>query len=291
MRFEFIAAEKARFPVSALCRAMNVQPSGYYAWLKRPQADRKKMDERIKAHIRASHKKSRKTYGSPRIHRDLKADGLKVGKKRIARLMREEGMRGDPPRKYKRTTDSKHNKPIASNLLNRDFHAVTAPNRVWAADITYIWTAMGWLYLAVILDVFSRRVVGYAIDDHMRTELVTEALKGALQNRDIPDGLLHHSDRGSQYASDEYRQMANDAGVKLSMSRKGDCWDNAVAESFFATLKKELIHRQSWITKSQAITAVDEYITSFYNRDRRHSSIGYRSPADYERLTMLAKAA
>lgn len=249
------------------------------------------MDERLKVHIRASHKKSRKTYGSPRVHKDLKAEGLSVGKKRIARLMREEGLRGDPPRKFRRTTDSKHNKPVSANILNREFQAVSAPNRVWAADITHIWTAMGWLYLAAIIDVFSRRIVGYAINDHMRTDLVTAALNNALKNRDFSAGLLHHSDRGSQYASAEYGKIAAEAGIVLSMSRKGDCWDNAVAESFFATLKKELIHRQSWLTKGQAMTAVSDYILNFYNRERRHSSIGYRSPAEYERLTMLAKAA
>lgn len=205
--------------------------------------------------------------------------------------MKEEGLRGDPPRKFRRTTDSKHSKPVAAKVLNREFQAVSAPNRVWAADITYIWTAMGWLYLAAIIAVYSRRIVGYAIDDHMRTDLVTTAINNALKNRDVSAALLHHADRGSQCASDEYRNIAAEAGIVLSMSRKGNCWDNAVAESFFATLKKELIHRQSWLTKGQAITAVSDYILNFYNRERRHSSIGYRSPADYERLTMPAKAA
>lgn len=291
MRFEFIAAEKARFSVTDLCRVMKVQPSGFYAWHKRPPSDRSRHDERLKVHIRASHKKSRKTYGSPRIYKDLKADGLKVGKKRIARLMRDEGLRGDPPKKFKRTTDSKHDKPVAPNLLDRQFSKVEAPNRVWAADITYIWTAMGWLYLAVIIDIFSRRVVGYAIDDHMRTELVNDALAMALDERDVNGELLHHSDRGSQYASEDFKHRIAEAGITLSMSRKGNCWDNAVAESFFATLKKELIHRQYWLTKKQTITAVKDYILNFYNRQRRHSSIGFLSPADYERLTMLARAA
>lgn len=291
MRFDFIAAEKANFPVAVLCRAMKVQPSGFYAWLKRPPSKRKKEDDRLKIHIRAAHNKSRKTYGSPRVYKDLRAVGFKVGKKRIARLMRDDGLRGDPPKKFRRTTDSKHDKPVAPNLLNREFAATKAPNHVWVADITYIWTAMGWLYLAVVIDIFSRRVVGYAIDDHMRTELVTDALNSALRNRDVSAGLMHHSDRGSQYASDEYGETISKAGIILSMSRKGNCWDNAVAESFFATLKKELIHRQHWLAKSQVIIAVKDYILNFYNRERRHSSLGYMSPADYERLTMLTKAA
>lgn len=291
MRFEFIAAEKANLPIALLCRVMKVAPSGFYAWAKRAPSKRKKDDDRLKIHVRASHKKSDKTYGSPRIHKDLKADGMRVGKNRIARLMREEGLRGDPPKKFIRTTDSRHDKPIAPNLVNRNFSATTAPNQVWAADITYIWTAAGWLYLAVIIDLFSRRVVGYAIDDHMRADLVTGAFKEALRNRSVSEGLVHHSDRGSQYASEDFAKVTTDQGVILSMSRKGDCWDNAVAESFFATLKKDLIHRHYWFSKRQATEAVNRYILNFYNRERRHSSLGYVSPADYERLTMLAKAA
>lgn len=270
---------------------MQVQQSGFYAWLKRPCSQRSKHDEMLKVHIRASHKRSRKTYGSPRIHGDLKSDGIKIAKKRVARLMREDGLRGDPPKKFKRTTDSKHDKPVAPNVLDRKFSSVEAPNRAWVADITYVWTAMGWLYLAVIIDVFSRRVVGYAIDDHMRTELVNNPLDMALDDREVTGDLLHHSDRGSQYASDDFRQKTATAGITLSMSRKGNCWDNAVAESFFATLKKELIHRQYWLSKKQTIAAIEDYISNFYNRQRRHSSIGYMTPADYERLTMLAKAA
>jgi len=268
-----------------------VQPSGFYAWLKRPESKRQKEDERLKVHIRASHKASRKTYGSPRVLRDLRADGVRAGRKRIARLMREDGLLGTPPRKFKRTTDSAHDKPIAPNILNREFSTVEQTNKVWVADITYIWTAVGWLYLAVVIDLFSRRVVGYAIDDHMRSELVTNALKSALQSRDVNEGLMHHSDRGSQYAGDELGKVIEDNGIILSMSRRGNCWDNAVAESFFATIKKELIHRQSWLGKAQTISAVNDYIVNFYNRQRRHSSIGYVSPAEYERLTMMAQAA
>ena len=259
--------------------------------MKRPASQRSKDDEKLKIHIRASHKRSRKTYGSPHVHKDLKADGIKVGKSRVARLMGKEGLRGDPSNKFKRTTGSKHNKPVAPNLLDRKFSTVKAPNCVWAADITYVWTAMGWLYLAVIIDVFSRRVVGYAVDDHMRTELVNDALTMTLAERVVTEELLHHSDRGSQYVSADFRQKIVNAGITLSKSRKGNCWDNAVAESFFATLKKELIHRQYWLRKKQTIAAIKNYISNFYNRERRHSSIGDKSPAEYERLTMLAEAA
>jgi len=291
LRFQFIAAEKARFPVAVLCRVLKVRPSGFYAWSKRPVSRRKADDEKLKVFIRASHKKSRMTYGSPRVHLDLRQGGLRVGRKRVARLMQDEGLCGNPPRKFKRTTDSAHDKPIAPNLLQREFDGATAPNQAWVGDITYIWTAAGWLYLAVIIDLFSRRVVGFAIDDHMRTELVTEALKSALETRDISKGLITHTDRGSKYTSDEHVRIASDAGITLSMSRKGDCWDNAVAESFFATLKKDLIHRQPWISKRQAIIAVADYILSFYNRQRRHSANGGISPADYDVLTMIQKAA
>jgi transposase InsO family protein len=275
-----------------MCRVLKVAPSGYYAWVKRPQSQRARQDECLKVHIRAAHKRSRKTYGSPRILRDLKADGLKIARKRIARLMRDDGLCGVLPKKFKRTTDSKHTKPVADNILDRKFDEVTKPNEVWSADITYLWTAQGWLYLAVVIDIFSRRVVGFKIDDHMRAELVVDAYKDAVSQRDIEIGtLMHHSDRGSQYASEEYREELKRHEVLLSMSRKGNCWDNSVSESFFATLKKELIYRQYWLSRSQITAAITDYIKSFYNRERRHSSIGFMSPADYERLTMLAKAA
>lgn len=291
MRFEFIAARKAEFPVSVMCDVLKVKQSGYYAHLKRPESKHKKDDLRLKVHIRASHKRSKKTYGSPRIYDDLKEDGIATSRKRIARLMREDKISGNPVKKFKRTTDSAHDKPIAPNILNREFKSVDQPNKVWAADITYVWTAMGWLYLAIVIDLYSRRIVGLAIDDHMRTELVTDAFKSALAKRDIGQDLLHHSDRGSQYASDDFRKLSEARGITLSMSRKGDCWDNAVAESFFATLKKDLIHRHYWFSKKQAITAVNDYILDFYNRRRRHSALGNITPCDYERLTELEKVA
>ena len=276
--------------MAALCRAMQVAQSGFYAWAKRSPSKRSKDDARFKVHIKASHKKSRKTYGSPRVHKDLAAEGINVGQNRVARLMKEDGLCGTRPKKFKATTDSKHAKPVAPNILNRDIASVTAPNSVWVSDITYVWTLQGWLYLAVMIDVFSRRIVGYRIDDHMRAELVTDALTSAIEARDIGSNLMHHSDRGSQYAADDFRSLAGRYGITLSMSRKGNCWDNAVAESFFASLKKDLIYRQSWFSKKQVTDAIEEYIV-WYNRERRHSSIGYVSPADYERLTMLAMVA
>lgn len=273
-------------------RVLQVTPSGYYAWLTRPQSTRKTQDEKLKLHVRASHKRSRKTYGSPRIHKDLKEGGFNISKKRVAHLMAEEGLSGTPPKRFKRTTDSKHNKPVADNILNRNFSEIKRPNEVWVTDITYIRTGQGWLYLAVVIDLFSRRVVGYKIADHMRAELVIAAYWDAVKSRDVQVGrLMHHSDQGSQYASDDYRKELVTHKVLLSMSRRANCWDNAVAESFFATLKKELIHRRYWMSKKQVTAEIDDYIMHFYNRLRRHSSNGGMSPADYERLTLLAKAA
>jgi transposase InsO family protein len=291
VRFDFIAAEKANFPVETMCRVLGVRVSGFYASQKRLEPRRKQEDRKLTAHIRAAHKASRGTYGSPRVLLDLKDSGLKVGRKRVARLMRAEDISGNPLRKFKRTTDSKHDQPVAPDLLQRKFDEVTAPNRAWVADITYVWTSAGWLYLAVIIDLFSRRVVGHAAADHMRTELISEALEAAVSSRSVTGKLLHHSDRGSQYASDDYRGRLEKLGIALSMSRKGNCWDNAVAESFFATLKKDLIHRRSWFSKSHTIAAINDYILNFYNRRRRHSAIGFQSPADYERLTMVSMAA
>ena len=291
MRFDFIAAERANFPVDVMCRVLGVRTSGFYASQKRSEPRRTQEARKISTHIRASHKASRGTYGSPRVLLDLKDSGLKVGRKRVARLMREASLSGNALKKFRCTTDSKHENPVAPDLLQRRFNDFSAPNHAWVADITYVWTAAGWLYLAVVIDLFSRRVVGHAVADHMRTELISEALEAAFASRDVTGPLMHHSDRGSQYASEDYRRQLEKRGITLSMSRKGDCWDNAVAESFFATLKKDLIHRRSWESKNKAIAAINDYILDFYNRRRRHSAIGFRSPADYERLTMLSNAA
>jgi transposase InsO family protein len=282
MRFKFIHAEKVNHSVTALCRVMLVATSGYYAWARRPESTRAKQDILLRSKVRASHAASRRTYGSPRVHVDLRAEGFGVGRKKVARLMREEGLQGRAKRGFQRTTDSNHDLAIAPNTLDRNF-AVDAPNTAWVTDITYVHTWEGWLYVSVIVDLFSRRVVGWSADEHMRTELVTSALQMALGRRCPQDGLLHHSDRGSQYASGDYRQQLWDNGIVCSMSRKANCWDNAVAESFFATIKKELIHRHPWPTRLAARDAIANYIEMFYNPHRRHSALGYVSPAEFER--------
>ena len=227
------------------------------------------------------HRKSRGTYGSPRVHAELKQRGFEIGRNRIARLMAELGLAGARPKRFRRTTDSNHREPVAPNLVEQSFEA-SRPNELWATDITYVWTSAGWLYLAVVLDLFSRRVVGWAAADHMRTELVVEALGRALGVRDAGAGLVHHSDRGSQYASAAYRKLLDDQGIACSMSAKGCCYDNAVVESFFATLKKELVYRSAWADRETASLAISEYIQAFYNHARLHSANGYLSPVEYE---------
>lgn len=290
MRYPFIVAEKANYPVAVLCRVLQVGRSGFYAWCQRRPCRRKIQDRRLKVQISAIHKASYKTYGSPRVHAELQARRVAVSRKRIARLMREAGLTGLAPRPFRRTTDSDHDRPVVANLLDRGFD-VTAPNRVWATDITYIRTWEGWLYLAVVVDLYSRRVVGWALADHLRTDLVLRALHMALGLRQPGKGLLHHSDRGSQYASDTYRELLEQRGISCSMSRRGDCWDNAVVESFFGTLKTELIYRRPWPSRRQAAAAVAKYLEIFYNRHRRHSYLGYLSPADYEDASQAAALA
>jgi transposase InsO family protein len=290
VKFAFIHAEKAKLPVRRLCAVLDVSRSGYYAWSDRPPSQRAMSDAKLIPVIRACHARSRGTYGSPRIHQDLRALGQRVARKRVARLMRREGVAGRAPRRYRVTTESKHVLPVAPNVVARKFRA-DGPDRVWVTDMTYVWTWEGWLFLAAIVDVFSRRVVGWAVADHLRTELALEALGMALGIRRPDEGLVHHSDRGSQYASEVYRRELAACGIVCSMSRVGDCWDNAVAESFFATLKTELIHRRPWPTKLEARTAIHDYIGAFYNPNRRHSSLGYLSPMDYERQHAAATSA
>lgn len=276
-------SEKASFPVSFMCRQLSVSRSGYYAWEKRPVSKRQQEDVRLLELIEHTHKDNRGTYGSPRITDVLKDLGETVGRHKVASIMRKNGIIGLPPKKFRKTTDSDHNLPVAENLLDREFD-VECPNEAWVGDITYIWTARGWVYLAVILDLFSRRVVGWALDDHMRSELVLKALEMAIGHRDIMPGAIFHSDRGSQYASDAHQRALERAGMVQSMSHKGDCWDNAVAESFFATIKRELINRCFWINKTAVRSAVHEYIEVFYNRKRKHSTNGNICPVEYERL-------
>jgi len=284
MRFGFIRAEKAYFPVKAMCRILQVKRSGYYTCLKRPKSVHSREDEALVAKIKVIHRMSKGVYGSPRIHEEMKAQGFDVGRKRIARLMRKNGITGTKPKRFRRTTDSSHGEPVAENVLDRRFEA-EGPDQAWVTDITYIRTWEGWVYLAVVIDLFSRRVVGWSMAEHMRLDLALDALRMALGERMPQHGnLVHHSDRGSQYASGVYRKVLEENGITCSMSRKGDCWDNAVAESFFATLKKELIFRHSWPTINGVMTAVREYIALFYNPRRRHSFLGFLSPMEYERL-------
>ena len=281
MKFGFIQTEKALYPVRVLCRTLLVSAAGFYAWCRRGQSLRAQHDAALKVEIRAAHAASGKRYGSPRIHAELQADGHRVGRKRVARLMREDGIEGQRKRRFRVTTDSRHSHPIAANQLQRNF-TTSAPNKVWVTDITYIWTREGWLYLAAILDLYSRRVVGWSMDSCIDRGLALDALGMALKTRCPEPGLLHHSDRGVQYASAEYQSQLRTHGMICSMSRKGDCWDNAVAESFFSTLKAELVHRTDYVSRSQAQASVFEYIEAFYNRRRRHSALGFTSPVEHE---------
>jgi transposase InsO family protein len=280
MKFAFIAQEVA-FPVETMCRVLGVARSGFYAWKKRPKPARAKSDAQLAVQVAAAHQRSRRTYGSPRVHRELRAQGVRVGKKRIERLMRENGIQGRAKRRFTRTTDSKHGGPIAPNVLARQF-TVTEPNRVWVTDVTAIATGEGWLYLAPVLDLFSRRVVGWASSENNDTALALDALGKALRSRRPRPGLLHHSDRGSPYASDDYRAALRAHHVCPSMSRKGDCWDNAVAESFFASLRAELVDHERFPTRRVAIDAIADYIDNFYNAERRHSHLGYLNPIEFE---------
>ena len=281
MKFAFVAAEKAWAPVSVLCRLLNVSRSGFYASQERRPSMRAAGDKKLAVAITAAHKVGRGAYGSPRVLEELKADGVAVSRKRVARIMGELGLEGVRKRPFKATTESKHNLPVAENILERKFE-VAAPDVAWVTDITYIWTREGWLYLAAILDLFSRRVVGLAMSEHIDRALVLEALRNAVGRRLPNAGLLHHSDRGSQYASGDYQNALDDLGVVCSMSRKGNCWDNAVAESFFATLKTELVYTRRFETRAEARQAIFEFIEVFYNRHRRHSTLGYVSPMEFE---------
>lgn len=282
MRFAFIAAEKAAFPVRVLCRILAVSRAGFYAAQARPAAAHTRRDQQLAVAIAAIHAETRPRYGSPRVHTELRARGQRVSRKRVARLMRQRDLAARRRRRYRVTTDSRHPFPVAANVLARQFTA-PAPDAVWVTDITYIPTGEGWLYLAVILDLYSRGIVGWAMSDRITQQLTLDALGMALARRRPREGLLHHSDRGSQYASGDYQTALGRQGIVGSMSRRGDCWDNAVAESFFATLKVELVHDALWSTRAAARGAVFEYIEIFYNQQRRHSSLGFLSPLAFER--------
>jgi putative transposase len=281
MRFAAIQRQRDDYKIGWMCARLNVSRSGYYAWLDQSPSNRAKRDQQLKVAISAIHAENLGVYGSPRITDELRERGEPVSRKRVARLMREEGLSGDIPRRFVRTTDSRHSHPIAENLVRRQFD-VSKPNQLWAADITYVRTWEGWLYVAVVIDLYSRRVIGWAAADHMRTELALDALTMAIICRGAPEDIVHHSDRGSQYASAAYQERLEKLGIRPSMSRKGDCWDNAVVESFFATLKRELIYRRAWPTRISAKVEINKYVDCFYNSRRRHSTLGGMSPMKYE---------
>jgi len=270
-----------------MCQVLSVSRSGYYTWLKKPVSQRKKKDMQLKQKITEIYQKSRKRYGSPRIYQQLLREGYAISKKRVERLMSELDIQAVAKRKYKATTDSAHSKPVAENHLKREF-TPDKPNTSWVADITYIPTAEGWLYLATIMDLYSRRIIGWSLRNRLTKELVIAALDMALKQRDLSPALLLHSDRGSQYASELYQLLLLKNGILCSMSGKGNCWDNAVMESFYRTLKVELIYQNKYETRRQAQRDIFQYIEIFYNRERLHSSIGYYTPEEYETL-MLTK--
>lgn len=289
MKFHFIQKHAADFGVSWMSRRLGVSPSGYYAWRGRPPSKRAAQDAQLSLCIRAIHRRYHGRYGRPRIYDELRDQGHRVGARRVGRLMREQGLFGRMPKRFKKTTDSAHGLGYADNLVQQRF-TVSGPNQLWVSDISYVRTWQGWLYVAVILDAFSRRVVGYAVDDHMRTELALEALQMAVRTRRPTGALVHHSDRGVQYASGAYQDALKAIGATCSMSGKGNCYDNAVAESFFSTLKQELIHRHRWPSKAGAKAAIGRYIDDFYNPQRRHSFVGNISPLDFE-LRFMQQAA
>jgi transposase InsO family protein len=284
VRFQCIQAEKATFPIRTLCRVLDVSPSGYYAWAQRPPSARATANVALRNAVRVVFAEHKGRYGSPRIHRELRARGHRVGRKRVMGLMRAERLRGRMARRFRTTTDSTHHWPRPLDRVQRQFRPA-APNQLWVADVTYINTAEGWLYLAIVLDLFSRRVVGWALRTTLQTELVAAALHLALGRRRPPAGLVHHSDQGVQYASAAYQQLLAAHGLVPSMSRRGDCWDNAVAESFFSTLKGELQTRR-WPTRRAACTAIATYIDDYYNVVRRHSTLDYHSPLAFEAAAM-----
>ena len=279
--FGIIHAERANFPIRVLCRLMKVSPSGYYAWLGRKPSTRKRDEERIVTKMRAIQAQTQQSYGTPRMHDELRDNGEKVGRHRVARLLRDNGLGALQKKRFVRTTDSKHDQPIAPNLLARDFGA-NAPNRVWVGDITYLRTRQGWVYLAVLMDLYSRAIVGWSLDTSLHRRGALRALKHALGHRQPQPGLVHHTDRGCQYASDDYRAVLRKYEIAQSMSRAGDCYDNAVAESFFASFKKERVRGRTFDSYEHARRVVSTYIDGFYNPHRRHSHNAGKSPFDFE---------
>jgi putative transposase len=282
VKFAFIEEHLCSFPIETVCDVLEVSRSGYYAWRQRPQSERDKRREELAVKVKAVHEENRGVYGSPRICQALMARGENVCQNTVARVMQEQKIRAKTKRKFvPKTTDANHDRPVADNLLGRQFTA-ELPNCKWAVDITYIPTEEGWLYLAGVIDLCSRTIVGWSMAEHMRTDLISDALSMAIARRQPGRGLLHHSDRGVQYASDDYQYLLQSHGMEPSMSGKGDCWDNACMESFWATLKNELVNHEQYQTREQARQSIFEYIEVFYNRKRLHSSIGYQSPEAFE---------
>ena len=269
-----------------LCEVMEVERSGYYRYLKGLVPLKTKTELKLLVEVKALAKLSRSSYGSRQMAKNLQAKGYAVGRYQARTLMRKAGVECKQRRRYKVTTDSRHKMPVADNVLNREF-SVTAPNRVWVADITYLWTQEGWLYLAAVLDLFSRRVVGWKLANHMREELVEDALKMATGRRNPAPGLLHHSDRGSQYADGNYQKALKNAGIKVSMSRRGNCWDNSVMERFFGSLKAERTDHMNYLTREEAKADVIDYIEMFYNSQRLHSTLGYVTPLQFEKNNLF----
>jgi putative transposase len=281
--FAFIDQHKDFWPVTVMCDTLGVSPQGFYSWRLRPPSSQEQRRVALVVKIRSVHAEVKERYGSPRIYQELKADGIDCCVNTVAKLMHDNDIRAKTVRKFRNTTDSNHPFPVAENVLDRQFDAAQGPNERWVTDITWIPTREGWLYLAVVEDLFSRRVVGWSLADNMESRLVVDALEMAVKRRLPGERLLAHSDRGSQYASDHYQRLLSKHGITCSMSGVGQCWDNAPMESFFASLKKELVHHEDYQTRAEARASIIAYIEMFYNPKRRHSSLGYLSPADYEK--------
>ncbi len=281
MKYRFIDEHRRQWPVRLMCRLLQVSPGGYYTWRDRPASACRQRRQTLVVEIQAIHQQFKERYGSPRIYKELRARGLDCCVNTVAKLMRQQGIAAKTKRKFRCTTDSNHDQPVAENILDRQFEP-TAVNQVWVADITYVPTRQGWLYLAAVEDLYSRQIVGWSMSERITSRLVVDALEMAITRRLPGEGLLTHSDRGSQYASDHYQRLLERHAITCSMSRRGNCWDNAPMESFFATLKKELIHHEDYQTRAEARASIFEYIEVFYNRVRRHSALDYRSPVEYE---------
>jgi len=281
VKYRFIGEHRSQWPVRLMCRVLQVSPGGYYTWRDRPASAGQQRREALAGDIQAIHQEVKERYGSPRLHAELVARGQRCCVNTVAKLMRQHGIAARTKRTFRSTTDCNHELPVAENLLDRQFEPAAA-NQVWVADITYIPTWEGWLYLAAVEDLYSRQIVGWSMSEHLSSRLVVDALEMAVSRRLPGEGLVAHSDRGSQYASDHYQRLLQRHGLICSMSRRGDCWDNAPMESFFASLKKELVHQEDYRSRAEARASVFEYIEVFYNRVRRHSALGYQSPLAYE---------